>query len=52
MLDVFLMFCVLSICLLILKSVHSAWKKVVFLSYVMSAHGIEVDEEKVKAIRE
>ena len=27
-------------------------EKVVFLGYIVSAHGIEVDEEKVKAIRE
>ena len=27
-------------------------EKVVFLGYVVSANGIEVDEEKVKAIRE
>ena len=26
--------------------------KVVFLGFVVSAHGVEVDEEKIKAVRE
>jgi hypothetical protein len=38
--------------MLILRNVPFAWKKVVFLGYVVSTKGIEVDEEKVKAIKE
>jgi hypothetical protein len=36
----------------ILKKCSFCMEKVVFLSYVISAKGIEVDEEKVKAIKE
>jgi hypothetical protein len=38
--------------MLILRSVPFAWKKIVFLGYVITAQGIEMDEEKVKAIRD
>ena len=35
-----------------LKKCFFCMDKIVFLSYVVSAKGIEVDEEKVKAIKE
>ncbi len=35
-----------------LKKCSFCMGKVVFLGYVISEHGIEVDEEKVKAIRD
>jgi len=38
-------------CMLILKSVPFAWRKIVFIGYVVIAQGIKMDEEKVKAIR-
>jgi hypothetical protein len=37
--------------MLILKSVPFAWRKIVFIGYVVIAQGIKMDEEKVKAIR-
>jgi hypothetical protein len=37
--------------ILILRRVPFAWKKL-FLGYVVTAQGIEMDEEKVKAIRD
>ena len=43
--------CVVRNCMLILKSVF-CMGKIVFLGYVVAAQGIEMDEEKVKAIRE
>ena len=35
-----------------LRSVSFSHPKVIFLRYVVSAHGIHVDEDKIKAIRE
>jgi hypothetical protein len=36
--------------MLILKSVPFAWRKIVFIGYVVTAQGIKMDEEKVKTI--
>jgi hypothetical protein len=38
--------------MLILKSVHFAWRKLCFLAMFVTAQGIAMDEEKVNAIRD
>jgi len=48
----YLVSCVVSNCMLILRSVSFAWKKIMCLGYVVTAQGIEMDKEKVKAIRD
>jgi hypothetical protein len=49
---VYLVYCKVSNCTLILKSVPFTWRKLCFLAISYLIYGIEMDEEKVKAIRD
>ena len=46
----YLVYCVVSNCMLILRSLLFWMEKILFLGYVITTQGIEMDEEKVRAI--